>query len=82
MPVAQGQQAVRLPGPAPPQVACLKGLNDFLEQNGGPYIGGASPCATDCAVMPRLYHMKARRRAAHKDTQPCLAAHPRIVHAN
>ncbi|KAL4430131.1 hypothetical protein ABPG77_004913 [Micractinium sp. CCAP 211/92] len=39
-------------------VACLKGLNDFLEQNGGPYIGGANPCATDCAVMPRLYHMK------------------------
>lgn len=39
-------------------MACLKGLNDFLEQNGGPYIGGANPCATDCAVMPRLYHMK------------------------
>ena len=38
-------------------VACLRGLNDFLAA-GGAYIGGERPCATDCAVMPRLYHME------------------------
>lgn len=38
-------------------VACLKGLNDHLAAK-GPFIGGAAPCATDCAVMPRLYHMQ------------------------
>lgn len=38
-------------------VACLKGLNDYLAEQ-GPYIGGEAPCATDCAVMPRLYHMQ------------------------
>jgi len=38
-------------------VACLKGLNDYMAEK-GPYIGGEAPCATDCAVMPRLYHMQ------------------------
>ena len=38
-------------------VDCLRGLDAHLAAH-GPFIGGAAPCATDCAVMPRLYHMK------------------------
>lgn len=37
--------------------ACLRGVNEHLEAH-GPFIGGAAPCATDLAVMPRLYHMQ------------------------
>jgi glutathione S-transferase len=37
--------------------ACLRGLDAHLAAN-GPYIGGEAPCATDLAVMPRLYHMQ------------------------
>jgi hypothetical protein len=36
---------------------CLRGLDAYLAEH-GPFVGGASPCATDCAVMPRLYHMQ------------------------
>ncbi|EFN57582.1 hypothetical protein CHLNCDRAFT_143262 [Chlorella variabilis] len=38
-------------------VECLRGLDAHLTAH-GPFIGGAAPCATDCAVMPRLYHMQ------------------------
>ena len=38
-------------------VTCLRGLDAHLAAQ-GPFIGGAAPCATDCAVMPRLYHLK------------------------
>ncbi|KAI3438883.1 hypothetical protein D9Q98_001298 [Chlorella vulgaris] len=37
--------------------ACLRGLDAHLAAS-GPYIGGEAPCATDLAVMPRLYHMQ------------------------
>ena len=40
-------------------LAALRALDAFLQAHGGgPYIGGAAPCATDCSVMPRLYHMQ------------------------
>eukprot|EP00887_Chlorella_sp_A99_P000793 scaffold5.g793.t1 len=38
--------------------AALSALNDFLAANGKPYTGGASVTATDCALVPKLYHME------------------------
>jgi hypothetical protein len=38
-------------------VECLRNLDRHLAA-GGAYIGGAAPCSTDMAVMPRLYHMQ------------------------
>lgn len=35
----------------------LDELENYLKSNGGPYIGGTSPCATDMLIMPRLYHI-------------------------
>ena len=39
-------------------VAVLEEIEEYLKGNGGPYIGGAQPCATDVALMPRLYHAR------------------------
>jgi len=39
--------------------AALQALEDHLTSTtGGPFIGGKHPCATDVAVMPRLYHAR------------------------
>lgn len=38
-------------------VAELTGLADALKASGGPYIGGASPNATDMSVAPKVHHM-------------------------
>lgn len=40
-----------------PLLAALDELEDYLEKNGGPYVGGANVCATDLSLMPKLYHM-------------------------
>ena len=46
-------------GPAAAADPCMPAaLHPALPAAHGPFIGGAAPCATDCAVMPRLYHMK------------------------
>lgn len=38
-------------------LAELQGLADALKASGGPYIGGASPNATDMSVAPKVHHM-------------------------
>lgn len=39
--------------------AALQALEDHLTSTTrGPFIGGKQPCATDVAVMPRLYHAR------------------------
>ncbi len=38
-------------------LAALDEIEAHLQQNGGPYIGGAEPCATDISLMPKLYHL-------------------------
>ena len=61
-----------LPSPAPIhhawlQEAALLGALDALEVHlgaGGPYVGGRDVCATDCSLMPKLYHMTVRAAAA------------------
>lgn len=37
--------------------ACLDELEAYLQEKGGPFIGGVTPCAADCSLMPKLYHM-------------------------
>lgn len=39
-------------------LAALQELEEYLTKNGGPYIGGATPCAADVSLMPKLHHMK------------------------
>ena len=38
-------------------MAALDEIETHLQQNGGPYIGGKEPCATDISLMPKLYHI-------------------------
>ncbi len=38
-------------------LAALDEVEAHLQQNGGPYIGGEHPCATDISLMPKLYHL-------------------------
>lgn len=38
-------------------VAALTALNEHLAAS-GPFVGGESVTATDCSLMPKLYHMK------------------------
>lgn len=38
-------------------VEALDELESYLKTHGGPYIGGAQPCATDALQMPRLYQI-------------------------
>ena len=38
-------------------LAALDEIESYLQKNGGPYIGGAQPCATDVSLMPKLYHL-------------------------
>lgn len=38
-------------------LAELQGLADALKASGGPFIGGASPNATDMSVAPKVHHM-------------------------
>lgn len=38
-------------------VAALTKLNEHLAVK-GPYVGGEAVSATDCSLMPKLYHMK------------------------
>lgn len=39
------------------QVAALTALNEYLSKE-GPYVGGASVCATDLSLAPKLYHLR------------------------
>lgn len=34
----------------------LRALNEYLSSH-GPYVGGASVCATDLSLAPKLHHM-------------------------
>ena len=51
---APGTDAAAKEGPF---VAALDELEGYLVAHGGPFVGGAAPCATDCSLMPKLYNM-------------------------
>ena len=36
----------------------LEGIDDYLKQHGGPFIGGKSPNATDLRLAPPLNHVR------------------------
>lgn len=38
-------------------LAALDEIETYLTTHGGPYVGGAQPCATDVSLMPKLYHL-------------------------
>ena len=38
-------------------LASLDEIEEYLKKNGGPYIGGKEPCATDLSLIPKLYHL-------------------------
>lgn len=38
-------------------LSALDEVETYLKAHGGPYVGGAEPCATDVSLMPKLYHL-------------------------
>lgn len=60
---------------ARPQEAALTKALDALEAHvaaGGPFVGGDSVGATDCSLMPKLYHLQARCSVADFSGLPRL----------
>lgn len=52
-------------------LAAYRELEDYLVANGGPYVGGAAPDATDVSLMPKLYHAQVALKH-FRVSAPCI----------